>query len=168
MLTLAFALAFALYLNWNYSSAGGALPITDLVQQVSLTENEQKNYGDAKYVSANADYFAEVRLQRSQSRDIALEDLEAVLSQSTLSDADKDAAMEELSRIVSYGAMEASAESLIKAKGFSDCVVFVSESGVKVVVSASGLSDSDVAQITEIVIGETDMPAAAINIVEIN
>lgn len=168
MLSLTFALAFALYLNWNYSSAGGALPITDLVQQVSLTESDEKNYGDAKYVSANADYFAEVRLQRSQSRDVALEDLEAVLSRSTLSDADKDAAMEELSRIVSWGAMEASAESLIKAKGFSDCAVFISDGGVKVVVASSGLSDSEVAQITEIVTGETDMPAAAINIVEIN
>ena len=54
------------------------------------------------------------------------------------------------------------------AKGYADCVAFIGENSVSVVVSAQegGLTDSDVARITDIVMGETEFAANQIKIIE--
>ena len=58
-------------------------------------------------------------------------------------------------------------ENLVIAKGYADCVAFISEGGVSVVVSnvENGLQDADVARITEIVMDETGVPASQITII---
>ena len=63
---------------------------------------------------------------------------------------------------------EAQIENLVIAKGYADCVAFISDGGVSVVVSATenGLQDADVARIVEIVNGETGVPASQITIIE--
>ena len=63
---------------------------------------------------------------------------------------------------------EAQIENLVIAKGYADCVAFIGDGGVSVVVSAteSGLQDADVARITEIVTNETGVPASQITIIE--
>ena len=63
---------------------------------------------------------------------------------------------------------EAQIENLVIAKGYTDCVAFISDGGVSVVVSATeeGLQDADVARITEIVTGETGVTASQIMIIE--
>jgi stage III sporulation protein AH len=63
---------------------------------------------------------------------------------------------------------EAQIENLVVAKGYADCISFISDAGVSVVVSATenGLQSADVARITEIVTGETGVPASQITIIE--
>jgi stage III sporulation protein AH len=63
--------------------------------------------------------------------------------------------------------IETKIEGLIKAKGFSDCMVYISDESVNVVVASKGLSQEQAAQINEIVIAETKRDASAIKIVEI-
>ena len=101
--------------------------------------------GDAAEVSANAegkDYFASARLTRQQARDSAL------------------------SLLLS----EAQIENMVTAKGYEDCVVFMSEDGVSVVVSTGeeGLQTEDIARITDIVKQETGLSAESIKIMEVN
>ena len=56
------------------------------------------------------------------------------------------------------------------AKGYEDCVVFMSEDGVSVVVSTGeeGLQTEDIARITDIVKQETGLSAESIKIMEVN
>ena len=63
---------------------------------------------------------------------------------------------------------EAQIENLVTAKGYGDCVAFLSDNGISVVVSASenGLTDTDTARISEIVMGETGLKASQIKIIE--
>ena len=65
---------------------------------------------------------------------------------------------------------EAAAELLLEAKGYEDCVVFMSEDGVSVVVSTGeeGLQTEDIARITDIVKQETGLSAESIKIMEVN
>ena len=58
-------------------------------------------------------------------------------------------------------------ENLIKAKGFEDCVVFISSDVVNVVVTSDGLTQEQAAQINELVASHTDMPTSKIQIIEI-
>ena len=63
---------------------------------------------------------------------------------------------------------ESRIENLIIAKGYKDCVVFINDNGVNVIISklADGLQDSDVARITEIVMDEAGVDASKIKIIE--
>ncbi len=112
-------------------------------------------------------YFASARLNRQQARDSAL-----TMLQNTLSAGDTEAAMLDagaaIETLASTTVSEAQIENLVVAKGYTDCVAFISDGGVSVVVSATenGLQDADVARITEIVTGETGVPASQITIIE--
>ena len=73
----------------------------------------------------------------------------------------------EISAIAAQTELEGTVENLIKAKGFEDCVVFISKDIVNVVVSTDGLTSQQAAQINEIVVSQTDMPASCIKIIEV-
>ena len=63
---------------------------------------------------------------------------------------------------------EANIENLVTAKGYADCVAFLSEDSISVVVSnnAQPLSQTDTAKISEIVMEETGLSASQIKIIE--
>ena len=63
---------------------------------------------------------------------------------------------------------EAQIENLVSAKGYGDCVCFLSANGCSMVVSAqeNGLNETDVARILEIVKQETGLQTGDITIIE--
>ena len=63
---------------------------------------------------------------------------------------------------------EAQVENLVTAKGYGDCVCFIGDNSASVVVSstADGLSETDIAKISEIVMEETGLAASRIKIIE--
>ena len=68
-----------------------------------------------------------------------------------------------------YSLDEAEIETLIKAKGFDECVVFLGEDSATVAVPApeEGLSSSAVSRITDIILSETGLNAEQIKIIEV-
>ena len=101
-----------------------------------------------------------------------------VLGQSELVSTDGDAAevsaaseaAKSIETLASYTLSEAQIENMVTAKGYEDCVVFMSEDGVSVVVSTGeeGLQTEDIARITDIVKQETGLSAESIKIMEVN
>ena len=93
--------------------------------------------------------------------------------QQTAESADADQAMKDeagtaIQTLATYTVSEAQIENLVTAKGYADCVAFIGDNSVSVVVASTGegLSDADVAKITEIVTGETGYAASQIKIIE--
>ncbi len=72
--------------------------------------------------------------------------------------------------LASYTVAESQIESLVTAKGYADCVVFMGAESVSVVVAPpeGGLTATDAARIKDIVISETDYTAEQIKIMEAN
>ena len=72
--------------------------------------------------------------------------------------------------LAGYAMLESQIENLVVAKGYADCVAFMGENGISVVVSAAndGLQTEDVAKITDIVLSETEYSADQIKIMEAN
>ena len=70
--------------------------------------------------------------------------------------------------MAAYTIAEANIENLVTAKGYADCVAFLSEDSISVVVSNHGtaLTDADTARISEIVQEETGLSASQIKIIE--
>ena len=153
----------AIFLNGRYAQQ---VEETDkILGQATLVDGTE---GDAEEVSGEAlpgDYFATARLTRQQARDSALSLLQEA---SGAAEVDEAAAAEAAQSIQTLA--EAQIENMITAKGYTDCVVFMADDGVSVVVSAGedGLQTEDIAKITDIVKQETELTADCIKILEVN
>ena len=173
----------AVYLNWRYAGEAAV----DQAAEVSAQQQEQngdstKVLGDAALVdgqvvsgqeedtTAVSNYFDTARLSRQQSRDNALSLLREAAEQEGAEQAAVDEANQTIQTLAGYSVLESQIENLVVAKGYADCVAFMGENGISVVVSAAedGLQTEDVAKITDIVLNETEYTADQIKIMEAN
>ena len=119
---------------------------------------------DGKY----DEYFAQVRLERSQARDEAAATLSAVASAEGASQETIDGALKAMTDMAGYSVKEAELENLIRAKGFIDCVVYLTDDSASVTAAKEGgLDKAAVAQITDIIVTGTGLTAADLTVTEI-
>ena len=155
----------AVYLNLRYTNK--AAEASKVLGEAALVSSNEG--GDAASAPAENDYFATARLSRKQARDSAVSLLEQAQSakdadQETLTNASKS-----LQVIAAYTVEEAQIEGLVTAKGYTDCVAFMGEDSISVVVGDSNELDSaDVARITDIVLNETEYTADQVKIMAAN
>lgn len=121
-------------------------------------------------VYTGSDYFASARLTRQQARDNAISLLQEAAAQENADQAVANEASMGIQVLASYTLKEAQIENLVTAKGYTDCVAFMSDESVSVVVSTpSGeLTAEDVAKITDITMSETGFSASGIKIMPAN
>lgn len=170
----------SVYLNWSYSqdtAAGKNLGEAALVgsQNDSLLAKEDKNASEeGKDATGEADaaesgtYFSTARLNRQQARDNALSLLQEAAKDEKADQNAIDEANAAIQTMADYTMTEAQIENLVTAKGYADCVAFLGENSISVVVSAveTGLTDTDAARIGEIVMEQTGLKADQIKIIE--
>ena len=166
-----------IYLNWLYTDAEQTTDLTDTLDSEKILSEDLLVLSDDATLEASGeelnlegtvtDYFAAVRLSRQEARDSAVSLLQETFAYSEGSDAEKSS--EQLEQIVQTALMEAQIESLIIAKGYSDCVAYMSEEGISVAVAApeGGLKQADVAVITDIVLTQSDYDLTSIHVVEV-
>lgn len=182
IITVLLFVCVAAYLNWSYNkksddteTAGEASPM-ESASSIAQNSAEQAAPDAGLYYipsdptpAVNKEFFDAARLNRQQARDAAAATLSTVSKTEGASKEIIDAALEEIALIASNTVKEAQLEDLIKAKGFADCVVYISDDGVNVTVPApeEGLPASSVAKITDIVTSQTDYTAADLHIIPI-
>ena len=162
-----------IYVNWLYTEQQTAKDLTDVVDVEKVMSDELLEMepvavmGDGETVTTATDYFAAVRLSRQQARDSALNQLQEAMAYADQSKAAESSA--QLEDIVQTALTEAQIESLVIAKGYTDCVAYMSSEGVSVAVSApeGGLKDQDVALIADIVMSQSEYTLDEIRIVEV-
>ena len=186
---LTLAMGGAVYLNWSYARAlpteaqtvGAAAKETAAVTDPLLPAAAEydaggtaKNYGEAQLVSvvkdAGTSFFESARLSRDKARDEALETLKKALKNAKLTEEEKTALTEKLSAQVSSITAAAELESLIKAKGFVDCLVALDEAGASVTVmtETGTLNGDQVARIRDAVLTKCpQLSAQQLTIVEV-
>ena len=125
---------------------------------------------DEGAVYTGSDYFASARLTRQQARDNALSLLQEAAEQENADQAVANEASQGIQVLASYTLKEAQIENLVTAKGYTDCVAFMGDESVSVVVSTKSgeLTAEDVAKITDITMTETGFPAGNIKIMAAN
>ncbi len=163
-----------IYVNWLYTEQSTAKNLTDTldVEKVMSDDTLLLSADDAVMTDAQlntaTDYFAAVRLSRQQARDSAVSLLQDVSVNSDQTKAEESAA--ELEDIVQTALTEAQIESLIIAKGYTDCVAYMSNEGISVAVSApeGGLKQEDVAVIADIVMTQSEYTLGDIRVVEVH
>ena len=163
-----------IYVNWLYTEQTTAKNLTDTLDAEKVMSDDALVLSDEyttltdTTVGTSEDYFAAVRLSRQQARDSALSLLQDVSANSDQTKAEESAA--ELEDIVQTALTEAQIESLIIAKGYTDCVAYMSSEGISVAVSApeGGLKQEDVSVIADIVMSQSEYTLDDIRVVEVH
>lgn len=156
--TLVVALAAAIFIDYKLSGSptGAAKAGSTLGQTVSVSAQ-----------ASATDYFAQQRLQRTKTQDMATSVLKQISSSSAATATQKTSAVNEAALLAKNLNTEFTVESLIEAKGFTDCICLINDNNANVVVkpkSATGLSAADSAQIYDIVLSQTKFAKSNIEI----
>ena len=162
-----------IYVNWLYTQEQTAAELPELLDAEKVMSEDYLELGDSasdevrEAANTADDYFAAVRLSRQQARDSALELLQEAMAYSDQSKAAESS--QQLEDIVQTALTEAQIESLIIAKGYTDCVAYMSSEGISVAVSApeGGLQSDDVAVIADIVTSQSEYTLEEIRVVEV-
>lgn len=165
------AVCAGIYVNWMYTEDQTVADITSTLDEEKLLSTDMLVIGEDQLVlndeNTTADYFASVRLSRQQARDRAVGLLQEAMAYEDDELAQKTNS--QLERIIQTALSEAQIESLIIAKGYTDCVAYISDSGISVAVSSpeDGLNQEDVAVISDIVLTQSDFEITDIRVVEV-
>jgi len=177
--TVVLFVSVAVFLNWSYGRGGDEPAHGDYVLfEDTLTgrilsgdfdvDAMQDPAADVRAPDGSG-YFAVARLNRQQARDTALTILRETSARPTATDDLRSRADDEIGVIALNALSEARIESLVIAKGFTDCVAFLYDGGADLVVAAppEGLQAVDVARMADIIISETGLNMENITIVPI-
>ncbi|MGN1146937.1 MAG: SpoIIIAH-like family protein [Lachnospiraceae bacterium] len=119
--------------------------------------------GEAVFTGTTAvTTLSEAKMTKEQVRAKNKETLLEIINSTALSDEQKQSAVDTMVAMTTIAEQEMGAEILLEAKGFSDVVVSISDSGVDVVVNATELTDAQRAQIEDIIKRKTNTEAANI------
>lgn len=170
-----------IYMNWSYTNSGNDEPVNlvDTLNSDKIMEDATLVMGDNTMAAQAAaedldaqtgsetDYFAAIRLSRQQSRDSAVTTLQEAMAYGK--DDAQTSAGTDLEELVDTALCEAQIESLVIAKGYTDCVAYMTDQGISVAVASpeEGLAETDVALISDIVLTQADYALEDIRIIEV-
>jgi stage III sporulation protein AH len=139
------------------------------------------NYGDTMMVSDTTDasptidskdsdsYFAQARIDKQAARDEAKEFLSAMYNGGDASNEDLAVIANDAQTLGGYIESESKIETLLRAQGFSDALVYLSDKGANIIVKTDGaaLTPEGAAKIKSTLLSEVTVAAENITIVEI-
>jgi stage III sporulation protein AH len=190
--SLVLALGAAVYLNWQFAGTGvqveessaetsSALGAAQLVNNnyvetvsdgVESTAGEvsepdaEATQGEASEVAAPAaEKLSDARMTRQTARDEAVEMLEDILNDAEADSAVKEAAVSEASAIAQNILKETNIESLVAAKGFSECVAYINDNTCTIVVNGDMEDAQNALIVRDIAAAETGFSADQIKII---
>ena len=173
--TMAVLVCAAVALNWKYTGeeavqsaqpgpeeTGG----TKILGEAALVSGQEEVGAEPLADEDGSDYFASARLTRQQARDNAISLLQEAADREDADQAVANEASQGIQVLAAYTLKEAQIENLVTAKGYADCVAFMGDESVSVVVSTAGgeLTAEDTAKIMDIAVAETGFPASGIKI----
>ncbi len=155
----------SLVVNDGQEIPKGSGDVTEKMPDVK--ENEQSEEKDIK--GDVTEYFDEARIEKQKARDTAITTLKEAVNEENLSQSSRDKAAASIETISTGAISETRIETLVKAKGYTDCIALINDNGVNVIVTApaEGLSASDTTKIKDIAVGETKFLPSQIKIIEI-
>lgn len=161
-----------IYANWSYTQSQETMDLTETLNEEKILSEDLMVMADAdgnqETQSTATDYFAAVRLSRQEARDSAVTMLQEAMAYSGTEES-AAASNDTLDNIVQVALCEAQIESLVVAKGYTDCVAYIGDDGISVAVAApeEGLMQEDVALIADIVMAQSDYSLDKIRVVEV-
>ncbi|MBQ4096242.1 MAG: SpoIIIAH-like family protein [Oscillospiraceae bacterium] len=160
-------LGLAVYINYVASQTKPELQATEVI-----SGGQSIAYGDAQSVNGAATdaqtYFAQARIDRTRSRDEAIETLSLIMNGGDSTEEEQTVATQNAVALSELIETESKIENLIIAAGFEDCVVYLDGESASIVVKSDGLTAQQAAQIKAILLTEVDVANENIRIFDVN
>ncbi len=160
----------AVYLNY-YVAANTPFATQTTSTTDSETSQTTRVLGESRFVntavSQTENYFDAARRTREEARGEALDIINETLGDVKADTVDKEAATAVAAAVAKAVEQEDAVESLIKAKGFADCVVYIENNYCHVAVQDEALDEAEALQITQIITTQSDVSAENISITAI-
>lgn len=135
----------------------------------NVQETSESTPGEAVLANTNAvATIADLKITREQARSKNKETLNEIVNNASLSDEQKQSAVNEMVNLTDISEKEAATEILLQAKGFTDVVVNIENDNVDVIVNMAQLTDANRAQIEDIVKRKTGISGENIVITTLN
>ena len=190
--SLVLALGAAVYLNWQFagtgvqveessaetSSALGAAQLVNNNYVETVSDGVESTAGEVSEPDAEAtqgevseaaapaaEKLSDARMTRQTARDEAVEMLEDILNDAEADSAVKEAAVSEASAIAQNILKETNIESLVAAKGFSECVAYINDNTCTIVVNGDMEDAQNALIVRDIAAAETGFSADQIKII---
>ena len=177
--TLVLALSAAVFVNWQLSDAQGigSVPTGKELGAVSYVNTDVNASSDEVQVNAEIqesedelsedqiEYFATSKTERQKTQDEVKTMAMKVLEDSESSDEAREEAVEQMNKLEEIFLSQSRVESTLKAKGFSECLCFLSENSCTVIVPENELEDNSALIIKACVDEVADLPFENISIV---
>ena len=130
-----------------------------------LNDKITQSGNDGNTVTTAETFFTSCRAERETARAEEFALLDAILSSDTCTEELIASANEKKLELIDVIERELVLEGLVKAQGFEDAVVTMSEDNINVVVSQSELTSEQVAGILSVILSETDYNATQVVVV---
>ncbi len=160
-----------IYINWTYTKDQAVVDLTDTLNSDKLLSSDLLVLGPGDQAQAEnntvEDYFAAVRLSRQEARDSAVTLLQEAMAYDQAETV--SASQTQLEVLVRSALTESQIESLVIAKGYADCVAYISDEKISIAVASpeGGIKDTDVALIADIVMSQSEFDLEDIYVVEV-
>ena len=160
-------LGMAVYINYVSSQSAPELEATEVISGGTSIA-----YGDTQSVNGSAtdsaSYFAQARIDRTRSRDEAIETLSLIMNGGDSTEEEQTVATQNAVALSELIETESKIENLIIAQGFEDCVVYLDGEKASIVVKSDGLTAQQAAQIKAILLNEVEVANENIRIFDVN
>ena len=175
---LAIMIAAAGYLNYSGTRLEEAVSRSAVQEEQVLMENGYEltpegevtdTPGEAILTSVSgSDFAASAKLTREQIRAQNKETLMEVINNDMIAEEQKQSAIDSITSLTEIAEREAAAELLLDAKGFEDSVVSITDNSADVVIHMAEISESQRAQIEDIVKRKAEIPGENIVITPVS
>lgn len=170
MTALVFALATAVYINYQISQArttsakelGAASYVNATVGSTSTSDEAVSTIALSK---DQQDFFASERTKRQNTQDKVIDDAEEILESDSSSDTELSDAQKNVEKMIGFFTTQDTIETIVKAKGFSDCLCCITDMGVTVIVPKNELNENTVLSIYDAVTTHYEIASDAISVV---
>ena len=134
----------------------------------TIADGDKENEKDDAETDAKEEdnFFASAAINREQTRDESMEVLNQLANNPDALPDTKEDALNAIAQLVEDMNAEANIETLVKAKGFEECVAIVAGESCTVVVKSGGLNAAETAMILEIVCEQTSAEPENVKIIE--
>ncbi len=149
---LAVLVMVAGYYRWTVDKGPSTVAV---MNETNTDDNAVKPISTEESQSGMTDYFAKARYERDCARSEAAELLKVSNTDSENTEELAAKNLEMLEVFAKNMERETAIENMVIAKGYRDCVAFVDDTGVRVVVKSERLEAEGVAQIKDIVVEQT-------------
>ena len=136
------------------SEDSGASNLVNNLTNESIKQDEIDASSSVVETSSGDQYFAELRLERDKMYSQMLESYQKILSNSQISETQKEISENEIKKINDTRNAIMIAENLIKNKGFKDLIIFINGDSISIIVKAKELKEEQIAQIQNIIARE--------------